>query len=57
MKRIVSLGKTPDHSRYSGYDTQEEEDEYFAILGPVWCDGDPIPAEELKLGVGERKPA
>ena len=41
------LGKTSGYVRYSGYDTPEEEAEYLSILGPVWCDGDPIPAEDL----------
>jgi hypothetical protein len=41
------LGKTPGYVRYSGYDTPEEEAEYLSTLGPVWCDGDPIPAEDL----------
>jgi hypothetical protein len=43
MKQFECLGKTPGFVRYSGYDTEEEEAEFL----PVWCDGDPIPAEDL----------
>jgi hypothetical protein len=45
--KLECLGKTPGYVRYSGYDTREEEDEFLPILGPIWCDGDPIPAEGL----------
>ena len=51
------LGKTPGYVRYSGYDTPEEEAEYLSILGPVWCDGDPIPAEDLLPEARERRRA
>ena len=39
------IGKTPGYARYSGYDTEQEEDEFLEELGPVWCDGDPIREE------------
>jgi len=39
-------GKTPGYARYSGYDTEEQEDEYLDMLGPVWCDGDPMPLND-----------
>ena len=51
------LGKTPGYVRYSGYDTPEEEAEYLSTLGPVWCDGDPIPAEDLLPEARERRRA
>jgi hypothetical protein len=41
-----SLGKMPGYARYSGYDTREQEDEYLDMLGPIWCDGDPMPESE-----------
>ena len=41
------IGKTPGYARYSGYDTEQEEDEFLEELGPVWCDGDPIREEDL----------
>jgi hypothetical protein len=40
------VGKTPGYARYSGYDTEEQEDEYLSVLGPVWCDGDPMPVDD-----------
>jgi hypothetical protein len=43
-----SLGKTPGYARYSGYDTEEQEDEYLSLLGPVWCDGDPMLEPEIR---------
>ncbi len=48
------LGKTPGYPRYSGYDTKEEEDEFLPTLGPVWCDGDPIPPQHLPVTSGRR---
>jgi hypothetical protein len=42
------LGKTPGYARYSGYDSPEEEAEYLETLGPIWCDGDPIPPQDLQ---------
>jgi hypothetical protein len=50
-------GKTPGYARYGGYDTKEDEDEFLSVLGPVWCDGDPIDTDLLpnKPGVRERK--
>jgi hypothetical protein len=47
------LGKTPGYVRYSGYDTPEEEAEYLPTLGPVWCDGDPISAEDYAAAEAE----
>jgi len=47
MKRFERLGRTAEYARYSGYDTKEEEDEFLSLLGPVWCDGDPVPADDL----------
>jgi hypothetical protein len=44
----MGLGRTPGYARYSGYDTEEDEDEFLSVLGPVWRDGDPIPAEDLE---------
>jgi hypothetical protein len=40
--------KTPGYARYSGYDTEQQEDEYLSVLGPVWCDGDPMPESEIR---------
>jgi hypothetical protein len=34
VKMSGSLGKTPGYARYSGYDTEEQEDEYLSLLGP-----------------------
>jgi hypothetical protein len=45
-KETECLGKTPGYARYSGYDTPEEEAEYLETLGPIWCDGDPIPPQD-----------
>ena len=42
-----SLGRTPGYARYSGYETEEQEDEFLSVLGPVWCDGDPMPTLDL----------
>jgi hypothetical protein len=47
MGRPECQSETPGYARYSGYDTREEEDEFLSILGPVWCDGDPMPVSEL----------
>jgi len=48
------IGKTPGYARYSGYDTEQEEDEFLEELGPVWCDGDPIREEDLVPRRGRR---
>jgi hypothetical protein len=45
MAELKCLGKTPGYVRYSGYDTPEEEAEFLPVLGPQWCDGDPLPPE------------
>jgi hypothetical protein len=51
-----SLGKTPGYARYSGYDTEEQEDEYLSLLGPVWCDGDAMSEPEIRdEGVDTRR--
>jgi hypothetical protein len=49
------IGKTPGYVRYSGYDTEEEEDEFLEALGPLWCDGDPIPPEDLEEEKARRR--
>jgi hypothetical protein len=57
VKMGGSLGKTPGYARYSGYDTEEQEDEYLSLLGPVWCDGDPMPEPKIRDEVVDTKRA